>query len=226
MYVSCWLKCHEPGCFLAALLNSQPLGFYSPAQLVRDARQHGITVRAVDVVYSDWDCTLERAPLPQPAPGGALPAADGFPAAADPASSCLASVGLASVGAGLAAWGFAAFGFAGTGFGAGLLVAEDPGGAFFNWSSAFMSTVTCAWAGSANSISRTGKTGKMRMGEFTLAKRRATLNQAPAAVLTCPPIPAAAWPSITASRSFSNRCGLAATTSPVSRGSPPCGSLA
>ena len=74
VYVSCWLKCHEPGCFLAALLNSQPLGFYSPAQLVRDARQHGITVRAVDVVYSDWDCTLERAPLPQPAPGGALPA--------------------------------------------------------------------------------------------------------------------------------------------------------
>jgi error-prone DNA polymerase len=61
VYVSCWLKCHEPACFLAALLNSQPMGFYSPSQLVQDARKHGVAVRAVDVMHSDWDCTLEAA---------------------------------------------------------------------------------------------------------------------------------------------------------------------
>ena len=59
VYVSCWLKCHEPACFLAAMLNSQPLGFYSPSQLVQDARRHGLIVLPVDVSYSDWDCTLE-----------------------------------------------------------------------------------------------------------------------------------------------------------------------
>ena len=59
VYVSCWLKWHEPACFLAAMLNSQPLGFYGPAQLVQDAQRHGVEVRAVDVVHSDWDCTLE-----------------------------------------------------------------------------------------------------------------------------------------------------------------------
>ncbi|MDP3605312.1 MAG: error-prone DNA polymerase, partial [Polaromonas sp.] len=59
VYVSCWLKCHEPACFLAALLNSQPMGFYAPSQLVQDARRHGVEVRAVDVVHSHWDCTLE-----------------------------------------------------------------------------------------------------------------------------------------------------------------------
>ncbi|MDB5964545.1 MAG: error-prone polymerase, DnaE-like protein, partial [Polaromonas sp.] len=59
VYVSCWLKCHEPACFLAALLNSQPMGFYAPSQLVQDARKHGVVVRAVDVMHSDWDCTLE-----------------------------------------------------------------------------------------------------------------------------------------------------------------------
>jgi error-prone DNA polymerase len=58
-YVSCWLKCHEPAAFTCALLNSQPLGFYSPNQLVQDARRHGIEVRPVDVRYSDWDCALE-----------------------------------------------------------------------------------------------------------------------------------------------------------------------
>jgi error-prone DNA polymerase len=58
-YVSCWLKHHEPACFLAAMLNSQPLGFYGPSQLVQDARRHGVEVRAVDVLHSDWDCTLE-----------------------------------------------------------------------------------------------------------------------------------------------------------------------
>jgi error-prone DNA polymerase len=59
VYVSCWLKWHEPACFLAAMLNSQPLGFYGPAQLVQDAQRHGVQVRAVDVVHSEWDCTLE-----------------------------------------------------------------------------------------------------------------------------------------------------------------------
>ena len=60
VYVSCWLKQHEPACFLAALLNSQPLGFYGPSQLVQDAQRHGITVLPADVSHSDWDCTLER----------------------------------------------------------------------------------------------------------------------------------------------------------------------
>jgi error-prone DNA polymerase len=58
-YVSSWLKCHYPAVFCVALINSQPMGFYAPAQLVRDAQQHGIEVRPVDVNYSNWDCTLE-----------------------------------------------------------------------------------------------------------------------------------------------------------------------
>ncbi|MBC7609078.1 MAG: error-prone DNA polymerase [Polaromonas sp.] len=61
VYVSCWLKCHEPACFLAALVNSQPMGFYAPSQLVQDARKHGVEVRAVDVTVSYWDCSLEPA---------------------------------------------------------------------------------------------------------------------------------------------------------------------
>ena len=60
VYVSCWLKHHHPACYLVAMLNSQPMGFYSPSQLVQDAIRHGVQVRAVDVAYSDWDCTLER----------------------------------------------------------------------------------------------------------------------------------------------------------------------
>jgi error-prone DNA polymerase len=60
-YDSSWLKCHEPECFLAAMLNSQPMGFYSPSQLVQDARRHGVQVLPPDVSYSDWDCTLESA---------------------------------------------------------------------------------------------------------------------------------------------------------------------
>jgi len=59
VYVSAWLKCHEPAAFLAALLSSQPMGFYAPAQLVQDARRHGVQVRPVDVTASDWYCTLE-----------------------------------------------------------------------------------------------------------------------------------------------------------------------
>ena len=61
VYVSSWLKCHHPAAFAAALLNSQPMGFYAPAQIVRDAREHGVEVRAVDINHSDWDNTLERA---------------------------------------------------------------------------------------------------------------------------------------------------------------------
>ena len=64
VYVSAWLKCHYPAAFAAALLNSQPMGFYAPAQLVRDAREHGVEVRGVDVNRSDWDATLEDAPPP------------------------------------------------------------------------------------------------------------------------------------------------------------------
>ena len=59
VYISCWLKCHEPACFFAALVNSQPMGFYSPSQLMQDARKHGVDVRAIDVTCSAWDCTLE-----------------------------------------------------------------------------------------------------------------------------------------------------------------------
>ncbi|MEI8396625.1 MAG: error-prone DNA polymerase [Rhodospirillaceae bacterium] len=59
VYVSAWLKCHSPAAFTCALLNSQPMGFYGPSQLVRDAREHGVEVRAVDVNHSDWNCTLE-----------------------------------------------------------------------------------------------------------------------------------------------------------------------
>ncbi|MDH4059280.1 MAG: error-prone DNA polymerase [Aquincola sp.] len=68
-YVSAWMKCHESAIFVAALLNSQPMGFYAPSQLVQDARRHGVEVRPVDVCASDWDCTLERR-----TDGGAQPA--------------------------------------------------------------------------------------------------------------------------------------------------------
>jgi error-prone DNA polymerase len=59
VYTSSWLKCHEPEAFLAALLNSQPMGFYSPSQLVQDAQRHGVKVLPVDVTVSGWDSTLE-----------------------------------------------------------------------------------------------------------------------------------------------------------------------
>jgi error-prone DNA polymerase len=70
VYVSAWLKIHEPAAFAAALINSQPMGFYAPAQIVRDAQEHGVEVRGVDVGASEWDCTLEEAQGrngPQPA---------------------------------------------------------------------------------------------------------------------------------------------------------------
>jgi error-prone DNA polymerase len=66
VYVSAFLKCHHPAVFACALLNSQPMGFYAPAQIVRDAREHGVAVLPADVNASDWDCTLE------PAGGGRL----------------------------------------------------------------------------------------------------------------------------------------------------------
>jgi error-prone DNA polymerase len=59
VYVSCWLKCHTPAAFACALLNSQPMGFYSASQLVQDVQRHGVEVRGVDINRSDWDCTLE-----------------------------------------------------------------------------------------------------------------------------------------------------------------------
>lgn len=65
-YVSAWLKHHEPAAFLAGMLNAQPLGFYTPSQLVQDARRHGVAVRPVDVNHSTWPCTLETG-LEQPA---------------------------------------------------------------------------------------------------------------------------------------------------------------
>lgn len=59
VYASCWVKARYPDVFAAALLNAQPMGFYAPAQIVRDAREHGVEIRAPDVNHSDWDCTLE-----------------------------------------------------------------------------------------------------------------------------------------------------------------------
>ncbi len=72
VYASAFIKCRHPDVFCAAILNSQPMGFYQPAQLVRDARQHGVEIRAADVNFSAWDCTLEPATpsLPSPASGG------------------------------------------------------------------------------------------------------------------------------------------------------------
>ncbi|MDQ2103543.1 error-prone DNA polymerase [Azospirillum isscasi] len=67
-YVSAWMKRHHPDVFAAALLNSQPMGFYAPAQIVRDAREHGVIILPPDVNASDWDCTLELL-SPSPAPG-------------------------------------------------------------------------------------------------------------------------------------------------------------
>ncbi|MHA3884430.1 error-prone DNA polymerase [Stutzerimonas degradans] len=65
-YASSWLKCHEPAAFACALINSWPMGFYSPDQVLQDARRHGIEVRPVDVCHSDWDCSLEPGAEAQP----------------------------------------------------------------------------------------------------------------------------------------------------------------
>jgi error-prone DNA polymerase len=68
VYVSAWIKCVYPDVFACALLNSQPMGFYAPAQIVRDAKEHGVVVRPVDVNHSEWDCTLEPVPEVTPCP--------------------------------------------------------------------------------------------------------------------------------------------------------------
>jgi len=67
-YVSSWLKCHYPAAFTCALLNSQPMGFYAPSQLVQDAQRHGVDVLPVDVNHSEWDCTLVFTPGREHAP--------------------------------------------------------------------------------------------------------------------------------------------------------------
>ncbi|GAP36874.1 error-prone DNA polymerase [Piscinibacter sakaiensis] len=83
VYVSAWIKCHHPDAFLCALLNSQPLGFYAPAQLVRDARAHGVVVRPVDVAVSGWDSGYEpdalAAQRARAAAGEAVPWGPGAP---------------------------------------------------------------------------------------------------------------------------------------------------
>jgi error-prone DNA polymerase len=71
-YVSSWIKCHHPDAFLCGLLNAQPMGFYAPAQLVRDAREHSVEVRPVDVALSDWESTLEGEAVAPPSGAGAL----------------------------------------------------------------------------------------------------------------------------------------------------------
>jgi error-prone DNA polymerase len=82
VYVSAWLKRHEPAAFAAALINSQPMGFYAPSQLLQDARRHGVEVRPVDVRVSDWDCTLERGADGAPVLRLGLRLASGLPEAA------------------------------------------------------------------------------------------------------------------------------------------------
>ena len=66
-YSSAWIKRYHPAAFLAALINSQPMGFYTPSQLMQDARRHGVEVRPVDATASEWDCTLEPGPEGKPA---------------------------------------------------------------------------------------------------------------------------------------------------------------
>ncbi|WP_444972233.1 helix-hairpin-helix domain-containing protein, partial [Acinetobacter junii] len=66
-YASCWLKCHEPAAFACALINSWPMGFYSPDQILQDARRHRLQIRPVDVQASDWECSLEPIDGQQPA---------------------------------------------------------------------------------------------------------------------------------------------------------------
>ena len=82
-WASSWLKCHEPAAFAAALINSQPMGFYSPSQIVQDVRRHGVRVHPVDVRYSGWDCALEPVNASsQPAVRLGLRLIDGFNRAA------------------------------------------------------------------------------------------------------------------------------------------------
>ena len=78
VYISAWIKKHHPAAFAAALLNSQPMGFYAPAEIVRCAREHGVTVLAPDAAFSDWDCTLERDEQGRTMPRLGLRQIDGF----------------------------------------------------------------------------------------------------------------------------------------------------
>ncbi len=82
VYVSAWIKCFYPDVFASSLLNSQPMGFYAPAQIVRDAREHGVEIRPVDVNHSLWDCTLE----PLAAPGSYRTSLSAPPLPAAPAN--------------------------------------------------------------------------------------------------------------------------------------------
>jgi error-prone DNA polymerase len=77
VYVSAWIKHHHPDVFCAAMLNSQPMGFYQPAQLVRDAREHGVDVLPADVMLSGWDCTLEGEATPSTPSGSPSPKGGG-----------------------------------------------------------------------------------------------------------------------------------------------------
>jgi error-prone DNA polymerase len=77
VYVSAWLKHYEPAAFCGALLNSLPMGFYGPSQLVQDARRHGVDVRPVDVTVSEWDCTLEKVGSDSTFPSSPSPVSDG-----------------------------------------------------------------------------------------------------------------------------------------------------
>lgn len=76
VYASAWLKCYYPAEFAAALINSQPMGFYAPAQIIRDAREHGVEVRPVDVNASGWDCRIETGDRATERPGDEGPAAN------------------------------------------------------------------------------------------------------------------------------------------------------
>ncbi len=95
VYVSSWLKRYHQAAFTAALLNSQPMGFYAPAQLIRNARDHGVEVLPVDVNHSHWDCTLEQLPVTlqgyQPASPGQLPGKEAPPLRSQRAQQSLRS---------------------------------------------------------------------------------------------------------------------------------------
>ncbi|MBL8339828.1 MAG: error-prone DNA polymerase [Rubrivivax sp.] len=94
VYVSAWIKRHHPDAFLAALLNSQPMGFYAPAQLVRDAKEHGVQVRPVDVTVSGWTSEIERPSEATPEPSTTEPLACGPGTAAHTAAHTAAPPGL------------------------------------------------------------------------------------------------------------------------------------
>ncbi|NJC32730.1 error-prone DNA polymerase [Sphingomonas jejuensis] len=75
-YASSWMKCHHPDVFCCALLNAQPMGFYAPAQIVRDAREHGVVIEPVSVLHSSWDCHLVQGDAPPPAAASASASAN------------------------------------------------------------------------------------------------------------------------------------------------------